>query len=129
MVGRKAGSLESFQAKYSDGMKAAGAGGLVWDDANIAEYVKAQDQGAGQQNGFPGPQGRRRHRQRHRLSEGRSEALGTIRSPIAPAARAPISADRTRRRGEVSALLSPQTGASARVAIVSASSTAKIANR
>jgi cytochrome c len=41
VVGRKAGSLESFQAKYSDAMKAAGAGGLVWDEANLAEYIKA----------------------------------------------------------------------------------------
>jgi cytochrome c len=40
VVGRKAGSLESFQAKYSEPMKAAGASGLVWDDANIGEYVK-----------------------------------------------------------------------------------------
>jgi cytochrome c len=41
VVGRKAGSLESFQAKYSEAMKAAGAGGLVWDEANLAEYLKA----------------------------------------------------------------------------------------
>jgi cytochrome c len=41
VVGRKAGSLESFQAKYSEAMKAAGAGGLVWDEANLAEYIKA----------------------------------------------------------------------------------------
>lgn len=40
VVGRKAGSLESFLAKYSDAMKAAGEGGLVWDDANIGEYLK-----------------------------------------------------------------------------------------
>jgi cytochrome c len=40
VVGRKAGSLESFQDKYSEAMKAAGAGGLVWDEANIAEYLK-----------------------------------------------------------------------------------------
>lgn len=39
VVGRKAGSLEGFQ--YSDAMKAAGAGGLVWDEANLAEYIKA----------------------------------------------------------------------------------------
>src|SRR6185436_6729180 len=40
VVGRTAGSLPSFQAKYSDAMKAAGAGGLVWDDANLGEYLK-----------------------------------------------------------------------------------------
>ncbi|MEI9407499.1 cytochrome c family protein [Mesorhizobium sp. Cs1299R1N1] len=41
VIGRKAGSLPSFQAKYSDAMKKAGAGGLVWDEANIAEYIKS----------------------------------------------------------------------------------------
>jgi cytochrome c len=40
VVGRKAGSLESFQDKYSQAMKDAGAGGLVWDEANIGEYLK-----------------------------------------------------------------------------------------
>jgi cytochrome c len=41
VVGRKAGSLESFAGKYSDAMVAAGTGGLVWDDANLAAYIKA----------------------------------------------------------------------------------------
>ncbi|MBZ9669855.1 cytochrome c family protein [Mesorhizobium sp. B3-2-1] len=41
VIGRKAGSLPSFQAKYSDAMKKAGAGGLVWDEANLAEYIKS----------------------------------------------------------------------------------------
>ncbi len=40
VVGRTAGTLESFAAKYSAEMKAAGAGGLVWDEANIAAYLK-----------------------------------------------------------------------------------------
>jgi cytochrome c len=40
VVGRTAGSLESFQAKYSANMKEAGAGGLVWDDANLTEYLR-----------------------------------------------------------------------------------------
>ena len=40
VVGRTAGTLESFLAKYSQPMKDAGAAGLVWDEANIAEYVK-----------------------------------------------------------------------------------------
>ena len=40
VVGRTAGTLESFQAKYSDAMKEAGAGGLVWDDANLAAYLR-----------------------------------------------------------------------------------------
>ena len=38
VVGRKAGTFEGF--KYSEAMKAAGEGGLIWDDANIAEYVR-----------------------------------------------------------------------------------------
>ena len=40
VVGRTAGTLESFATKYSQAMKDAGAGGLVWDEANIAEYLK-----------------------------------------------------------------------------------------
>lgn len=40
IVGRTAGALESFASKYSQAMKDAGAGGLVWDEANIAAYLK-----------------------------------------------------------------------------------------
>lgn len=40
VVGRKAGTLESFAGKYSDNMVEAGAGGMVWDDANLAAYLK-----------------------------------------------------------------------------------------
>ena len=55
VVGRTAGSLASFQAKYSDAMKAAGAGGLVWDEANIAEYLKApKTKVPGNKMAFPG---------------------------------------------------------------------------
>ena len=55
VVGRTAGSLESFQDKYSDAMKAAGAGGLVWDDANIAAYLKdPKAKVPGNKMAFPG---------------------------------------------------------------------------
>jgi cytochrome c len=37
VVGRKAGTFEGF--KYSEAMKAAGEGGLVWDEANLTEYI------------------------------------------------------------------------------------------
>jgi cytochrome c len=40
VVGRTAGTLESYLSKYSDNMKEAGAGGLVWDDANLTEYLR-----------------------------------------------------------------------------------------
>lgn len=39
VVGRPAGSLESFAKKYSKPMIAAGEAGLVWDDAALAEYL------------------------------------------------------------------------------------------
>jgi cytochrome c len=39
IVGRKAAAIEGFA--YSDAMKAKGAEGLVWDDANITAYIKA----------------------------------------------------------------------------------------
>ncbi|PLP58070.1 hypothetical protein CYK37_17880 [Mesorhizobium loti] len=41
VIGRKAGSLPSFESKYSDAMKKAGTDGLVWDETNIAAYIKA----------------------------------------------------------------------------------------
>ncbi|MDG4876044.1 cytochrome c family protein [Mesorhizobium sp. WSM4935] len=44
VVGRKAGSAESFQSHYSQAMKDAGAAGLVWDDASLTEYLKAPKQ-------------------------------------------------------------------------------------
>jgi len=44
VVGRKAGSAESFQGHYSQAMKDAGAAGLVWDEANLAEYLKSPKQ-------------------------------------------------------------------------------------
>jgi len=39
VFGRTAGTLESYSSKYSDNMKEAGAGGLVWDDANLTTYL------------------------------------------------------------------------------------------
>jgi cytochrome c len=44
VVGRKAGSADSFAGHYSQAMKDAGAAGLVWDEANLAEYLKAPRQ-------------------------------------------------------------------------------------
>lgn len=38
VIGRKAASVEGF--KYSDAMMAKGTEGLVWDEANIAAYMK-----------------------------------------------------------------------------------------
>ena len=39
VFGRTAGTLESYLSKYSANMKEAGAGGLVWDDANLTAYL------------------------------------------------------------------------------------------
>ncbi|TGQ71363.1 MAG: cytochrome c family protein [Mesorhizobium sp.] len=41
VVGRPAGSAESFLGHYSEAMKSAGAAGLVWDEANLTQYLKA----------------------------------------------------------------------------------------
>ena len=41
VVGRTAGTAESFLGHYSEAMKSAGAAGLVWDEANLAEYLRA----------------------------------------------------------------------------------------
>ncbi|MEP9390194.1 cytochrome c family protein [Mesorhizobium sp. KR9-304] len=40
VIGRTAGTLESYLSKYSANMKEAGAGGLVWDDANLTAYLR-----------------------------------------------------------------------------------------
>lgn len=39
VVGRTAGTQAEFLPKYSKAMKDAGAGGLVWTEANINEYL------------------------------------------------------------------------------------------
>ena len=38
VIGRTAGTLEGFS--YSDAMVEAGAGGLVWDEATLSEYLE-----------------------------------------------------------------------------------------
>ena len=81
VIGRNAGTLESYLSKYSDNMKEAGAGGMVWDDANLTAYLKRSEGRHSQgQDGVSGSEGRRRHRQCHRLSERRSETLD-LRAP------------------------------------------------
>lgn len=40
VFGRTAGTLESFQSRYSQNMKDAGAEGLVWDEQNLTEYLR-----------------------------------------------------------------------------------------
>jgi cytochrome c len=40
VIGRTAGTLEGYE-RYSADMKAAGAGGLVWTEEKIAEYIEA----------------------------------------------------------------------------------------
>lgn len=40
VVGRTAGSLESFHSRYSDNMRQAGEEGLVWNEENLAEYLR-----------------------------------------------------------------------------------------
>lgn len=39
VFGRPAGSLPDY--RYSDAMKAAGAGGLVWDEAALSEFLSS----------------------------------------------------------------------------------------
>lgn len=39
VVGRPAGRLAGY--RYSEAMKAAGAGGLVWDEAALAEFLSS----------------------------------------------------------------------------------------
>ncbi|MER9440710.1 cytochrome c family protein [Mesorhizobium sp. M0340] len=44
VVGRTAGTADSYLSRYSQGMKDAGAAGLVWDEINLAEYLRAPRQ-------------------------------------------------------------------------------------
>lgn len=41
VVGRTAGTAASFLGHYSEAMTSAGAAGLVWDEANLTEYLRA----------------------------------------------------------------------------------------
>lgn len=55
VVGRTAGTAESFLSRYSQAMKDAGGAGLVWDEANLAEYLRAPRQKVpGNRMGFTG---------------------------------------------------------------------------
>jgi cytochrome c len=55
VVGRTAGTAESFLSHYSQAMKDAGAAGLVWDEANLAQYLSAPKQKVpGNKMGFTG---------------------------------------------------------------------------
>lgn len=40
VIGRTAGTLPSYEAKYSPAMKEAGKNGLVWDEANLTKYLQ-----------------------------------------------------------------------------------------
>ncbi|MER8551831.1 cytochrome c family protein [Mesorhizobium sp. M0976] len=44
VVGRTAGTADSYLSRYSQAMKDAGAAGLVWDETNLAEYLRAPRQ-------------------------------------------------------------------------------------
>ncbi|MCV3207081.1 cytochrome c family protein [Mesorhizobium sp. YC-39] len=55
VVGRIAGTAQSFLSRYSQAMKDAGAAGLIWDEANLAEYLRAPRQKVpGNKMGFTG---------------------------------------------------------------------------
>ena len=40
VVGRTAGSLESYQSKYSSNIKELGQGGLIWTEEILAAYLR-----------------------------------------------------------------------------------------
>lgn len=55
VFGRTAGTLESFQSRYSQAMKDAGAEGLVWNDETLAEYLRnPREMVPGTKMAFPG---------------------------------------------------------------------------
>ncbi|PTE09778.1 c-type cytochrome [Mesorhizobium helmanticense] len=55
VVGRTAGTAQSFLSRYSQAMKDAGAAGMVWDEANLSEYLRAPRQKVpGNKMGFTG---------------------------------------------------------------------------
>jgi cytochrome c len=55
VVGRTAGTLPSFESKYSLAMKEAGATGLVWDEAALSVYLKSpKEKVPGTKMAFPG---------------------------------------------------------------------------
>jgi cytochrome c len=53
VIGRPAGALEGF--KFSDAMKAAGTGGMVWDEQTMDQYLaKPKEFITGNKMPFPG---------------------------------------------------------------------------
>jgi len=40
VMGRQAGTLESFEGKYSKAMIEAGEGGLVWNEETMSDYLE-----------------------------------------------------------------------------------------
>ena len=53
VIGRTVGTLEGY--KYSPAMVEAGKGGMVWDEATLAEYLKAPKEVVkGTKMAFPG---------------------------------------------------------------------------
>lgn len=55
VVGRTAGTLDDYKGKYSKAMVEAGAGGLVWDEAKLVQWVSAPKKMiAGTKMAFPG---------------------------------------------------------------------------
>ncbi len=41
VIGRAAGSAPSYLSRYSQAMKDAGGGGLVWSEATLTDYLRA----------------------------------------------------------------------------------------
>lgn len=55
VIGRTAGTQEDFAKKYSKAMVAAGQGGLVWSEDQIAEYITdPKKKVPGNKMAFPG---------------------------------------------------------------------------
>lgn len=55
IMGKQAGTHESFEGKYSEAMIEAGKGGLVWNEEELSAYLeKPKDLVEGTKMSFPG---------------------------------------------------------------------------
>lgn len=83
VIGRPLASYEGFE--YGDGIKKAGAKGLVWDEAMIAEYVKDPTKWLDANSGDP----KAKSKMAFKLAKGGEDVaayLASVAPPAAPAA-------------------------------------------
>ena len=87
VIGRPVGSYPGF--KYGDGILAAGAKGLVWDEAMIADYVKDPTKWLDANSGDP----KAKSKMSFQLAQGGEDVAAYLASVAPPPAAAPAATE------------------------------------